>query len=289
MAEIVLVTGANGQLGREFQVLSAQFPHFEFHFFDHSILDISDKEALENAFVSIKPDYVLNCAAYTAVDKAESEQELAFKINSDAVELLAEVTQNFDSKLIHFSTDYVFDGNKNTPYSETDPTNPINVYGHCKLAGEKKLSEHPNALIIRTSWLYSSFGSNFVKTMLRLAENRSELRVVCDQLGTPTYAHDLAKMVLNNLTKLGELGNNIYHYSNEGVCSWYDFAHAIFDISGKDMKLYPVRTEDYPTAAARPIYTVLDKRKIKSLVENKIPYWRNSLKECIDLIKENNE
>lgn len=289
MAEIVLVTGANGQLGREFQVLSSSFPHLEFHFFDRSSLDICDKKAIENAFVSIKPNYVLNCAAYTAVDKAESEVEMAYKINETSVDWLANVSSDFNSKMIHFSTDYVFDGNKNNPYTETDPTNPINTYGQSKLNGEQKLSKYENALIIRTSWLYSSFGNNFVKTMLSLAENRSELSVVSNQIGSPTYARDLAQMVLENIEKLGKLGNNIYHYSNEGLCSWYDFAHAIFDISGKQIKLYPISTEDYPTAAKRAYYSVLDKSKIKSLVEEPIPYWRDSLKKCLEILKERNE
>lgn len=289
MSEIVLVTGSNGQLGREFQVLSSSYPEFEFHFFDRITLDIQDQKILTNAFQSIKPDYFLNCAAYTAVDNAEEAEETAFNINEIAVEKIAQLCQEYNTKLFHFSTDYVFDGKKNTAYNEEDIENPINVYGKSKLAGEKTLEKYPNAIVIRTSWLYSSFGKNFVKSMLRLAENRNELRVVSDQIGTPTYARDLAKMTLENLNKLGEIGTSVYHYSNEGVASWYDFAHAIFELSDKKITLYPIKTKDYPTPASRPLFTLLDKEKIHSVIKKNIPHWRDSLRKCLHEIKENDE
>lgn len=289
MSEIVLVTGSNGQLGREFQVLSSSYPEFEFHFFDRITLDIQNQKILANAFQSIKPDYFLNCAAYTAVDNAEEAAETAFNINEIAVEKIAQLCQKYNTKLFHFSTDYVFDGKKNTAYNEEDTENPINVYGKSKLAGEKTLEKYPNAIVIRTSWLYSSFGKNFVKSMLRLAENRNELRVVSDQIGTPTYARDLAKMTLENLNKLGEIGTSVYHYSNEGVASWFDFAHAIFELSDKKITLYPIKTKDYPTPALRPLFTLLDKEKIHSVIKKNIPHWRDSLRKCLHEIKENDE
>lgn len=289
MSEIVLVTGAKGQLGREFQVLSSNYPNLEFHYFDKSSLDIRDKDALQNAFQSIRPNYVLNCAAYTAVDKAETEQNLAYQINETSVELLAQICQAYNTKLFHFSTDYVFDGKKNIAYTEEDNVNPINVYGKSKLAGELKLQAYSNVIVIRASWLYSSFGNNFVKSMLRLAENRSELRVVSDQIGSPTYARDLAYICLENLNSLGEIGSATYHFSNEGVASWYDFAHAIFDLSEKNMKLYPIKTKDYPTPSERPVFTLLDKEKIKTVTKSTIPHWRESLEKCLQLLNENDE
>lgn len=289
MPKIVLITGANGQLGQEFKALAKNYPHLTCHFFDKSSLDICNAEALKNTFDNIRPNYVLNCAAYTAVDKAEEEKELAFKINATAVGLIADLCAKYNSKLFHFSTDYVFNGEKNTAYTELDKTQAINIYGESKLAGEVLLSTYDNAIIIRTSWLYSSYGNNFVKSMLRLAENRKELSVVCDQIGAPTYARTLAEMLFENIVELGELGSETYHFSNEGIASWYDFAHAIFEISQKEIELYPIPSKDYPTPAKRAVFSLMDKTKIKSITKYNIPHWRDSLIDCLALIKENNE
>ena len=279
----ILVTGANGQLGSELQVLAKQYPQYQFFFTDVAELDITNPKAIEVFVKENKINAIINCAAYTAVDKAESEVELADNINHLAVKYLAEVAKEHQCKLIHISTDYVFDGTNHQPYLETDIPNPKSVYGATKLAGEQAMQEvNPtNSIIIRTSWVYSSFGTNFVKTMLKLGKEREELKVISDQVGTPTYAADLAKAILEILPQLSNKKVEVYHYTNEGVCSWFDFAHAIFEISKTACKVIPITTAQYPTAAKRPQYSVLNKSKIKETFKIEIPYWRESLKECL--------
>lgn len=279
----ILVTGSNGQLGSALQVLAKQYTQYQFYFTDVAELDITDKSAIA-VFVSANSIYaIVNCAAYTAVDKAESDLELADKINHLAVKYLAEVAKEHQCKLIHISTDYVFDGTHHIPYLENDVPNPQSVYGKTKLAGEQVLQEiNPsNSIIIRTSWVYSSFGANFVKTMLKLGKERDELRVITDQVGTPTYAADLAQTILTILPHLSNEKVEVYHYTNEGVCSWYDFAQAIFEISKIDCKVIPITTAQYPTAAQRPHYSVLNKTQLKEKFKIEIPYWRDSLRNCL--------
>jgi len=288
----ILVTGSNGQLGSEIRYLVTNNLIYkncglQFFFTDKKELDITNKEVVKNFINDNKIDIIINCAAYTAVDKAEEEKELADLINYKAVKYLAEITKEKDIFLIHISTDYVFDGRNYKPYNENDKTNPQGVYGFTKLKGEEAfINSGAKGIIIRTSWVYSSFGHNFVKTMLKLAD-RKELNVVFDQIGTPTYARDLAKAVLE-VVKINNLNNyqaEIFHFSNEGVCSWYDFAKAIFEIKGIDIKLSPIETKNYPTPAQRPHFSVLNKAKIKEEFGIEIPYWRESLEECLKEIK----
>ena len=288
----ILVTGANGQLGKELQALVRNKQNsiqHNFFFTDKNELDITEKKSIENFLAKEKISTIINCAAYTAVDKAEEEKELADLINHKAVENLAKSTKEHNIPLIHISTDYVFDGTSCKPYKETDPTNPQNVYGITKLKGEEAFQNSgAKGVIIRTSWVYSPFGKNFVKTMLSLAKSKKELRIIYDQIGSPTYARDLAKTILHimqnpKFTTLRSV--EIYHYSNEGVCSWYDFAKAIFDLQDIDIKLFPIATEEYPTPAKRPHYSVLSKKKIKEDFGIEIPYWRDSLKDCLIRLK----
>jgi len=285
----ILVTGSNGQLGSEIKSLSKNYS-YKFFFTDKNELDIAKNEDVSKFVEENNIDLIINCAAYTAVDKAEEEQELADLINHKAIKYLAKIAKDNNIVLIHISTDYVFDGKNYRPYKEDDKTNPQGVYGLTKLKGEKAfIEEGANGVIIRTSWVYSSFGHNFVKTMLRL-KDKKELSVVFDQVGTPTYAKDLARAILeiikNNLNKLNEKKAEIYHFSNEGVCSWYDFAKAIFEIKNIKINVNPIETKNYPTPAKRPHYSVLDKSKIKNEFNIKIPYWRDSLKECLKEIDE---
>ncbi len=284
----ILVTGASGQIGQELQFLAAQFPDFQFHFVSRNELDITDKTLIDNLFHLQKFDYCINCAAYTAVDKAESEPNLANQINVEGVKNLAEACENTGAALIHFSTDYVYHNTQNTPFKEDDPTNPQSVYAKTKLAGELAAQAVcANTMIIRTSWVYSSFGHNFVKTMLRLGAERPELRVVFDQVGTPTYARDLAKAVLEIISKVEDqevdcsLLRGVYHYSNEGVCSWYDFALAIFEIEQMDCHVVPIETREYPTPARRPPYSVLNKARIKNTFGLEISHWHLALRRCL--------
>lgn len=288
----ILVTGAKGQLGKELQTLVRNKQNsiqHNFFFTDKNELDITDKKSIENYLAKKEISTIINCAAYTAVDKAEEERELADLINHKAVEILAKSAKEHNIPLIHISTDYVFDGTSCKPYKETDPTNPQNVYGETKLKGEEAFqSSGAKGIIIRTSWIYSPFGKNFVKTMLSLAKSKKELRIIYDQIGSPTYAKDLAKAILHiirnpQLTALNSV--EIYHYSNEGVCSWYDFAKAIFDLQDIDIKLLPVETEEYLTPAQRPHYSVLSKKKIKKDFDIVIPCWRDSLKDCLIRLK----
>jgi len=287
----ILVTGSKGQLGNEIQVIAPNYKQHTFVFTDIDELDITDNKAVDAFFKENNFQCVINCAAYTQVDKAEEEVELAHKINVQGVKNIAQACTKYKAELMHISTDYVFDGNNHRPYRETDFTNPHSVYGETKLEGEKMIEEYATtAIIIRTSWLYSSFGHNFVKTMLQLGKERDELNVVYDQIGTPTYAANLAQLLVSNIEDLQWLqGTHIYHYSDEGVCSWYDFAKAIVEIAGLDCKVNAIETKDYPLPAARPFYSVLNKAKIKDgLEEIDIPYWRDSLKICIQEIEKKN-
>lgn len=282
----ILVTGANGQLGSEIKYLLANFPAFNIHFTDIAELDITNEEAVNNAFTITKPKVVINCAAYTAVDKAESDEDLANKINWLAPKYIAKACAKNDCLLIHVSTDYVFDGTACKPYSENVRTSPNSVYGMSKLKGEEEVLKNcPNSLIVRTSWLYSTVGNNFVKTMLRLGKERDELGVIYDQVGTPTYAHDLADTLLRITKKIinQEVSNyaGIYHFSNEGACSWYDFSKEIFTFAQIDCNVKPLETFEYPTPAKRPHYSVLNKRKIKETFGITIPYWKDSLYNCL--------
>lgn len=284
----ILVTGSNGQLGSELQAIAAQYSDFAFTFSDRNTLDLSSEDAIKGYFSDKDFDVIIHCAAYTAVDKAESDEEAAFAINYKAVKTLAHIAKAKNIALIHISTDYVFDGSNFKPYVENDPTNPQSVYGESKRASEEAmLTINPaNSLIIRTSWVYSSFGSNFVKTMLRLGRERDELGVIFDQVGTPTYAGDLAAAILEIIPQVVNDTVEIYHYSNEGVCSWYDFAKAIFELSGVECEVKPIETTAYPTPATRPHYSLLNKTKIKQTFALSIPYWRESLKSCLKLLGE---
>jgi len=281
----ILVTGSNGQVGRELQKLAPTYPTFSFVFVDKKGLDIGNKEAVQAFFESQKFDYCINCAAYTAVDKAESDQETAHLVNALGPQNLAIACQKHSTKLVQISTDYVYHNHQNTPFKESDPTSPQSVYGRTKLEGEKlALSNHPETLIIRTSWVYSSFGNNFVKTMLRLGKEREQLSIIFDQIGSPTYASDLAKAILDIIQQNPKKFTGIYHYSNEGVCSWFDFAKAIFELEGMDCQTSPIETKDYPTPAKRPHFSLLNKTKIKATFALDIPYWRDSLKTCLELL-----
>lgn len=277
----ILVTGANGQLGNEMRVVSAEQEQLVYHFTDVAELDICDLDAIECFVADHAIDCIVNCAAYTNVNKAEEDTSLCDKLNHLAPANLARVAAKHRIGLIHVSTDYVFNGEHHIPYREDDATCPNSVYGTTKLAGEQAIQEiHPEAVIIRTAWLYSTFGNNFVKTMLRLGSERDELGVVFDQIGTPTYARDLARAIQHII--LRGIVPGIYHYSNEGVCSWYDFTKMIFSLGGiTTCRLRPLHTDEYPTPAARPHYSVLDKTKIKQTYGVAVPYWVDSLNECI--------
>lgn len=280
----ILITGSNGQLGSEIKMIASHYSKWNFIFKDLPDVDITNIEQIEKLVVAKKINAIVNCAAYTAVDAAETNKELAVAINVEGANNLAKVANRFNTKLIHISTDFVFDGKHYLPYKETDHPNPLSVYGNTKLAGEQQvLAEYSNSIIIRTAWLYSSFGANFVKTMQKLGTERDELNVVFDQVGTPTYAADLAQTILEILTQLeaGSTNKGIYHYSNEGVASWYDFAKEIMELSSINCNVFPIETLAYPTPALRPLYSVLNKAKIKNDFELKIPHWKTSLKQCI--------
>ncbi|MBR1712395.1 MAG: dTDP-4-dehydrorhamnose reductase [Alloprevotella sp.] len=280
----ILVTGANGQLGSELRRLvkeGAGVPD-EFIFTDVEELDITDAEAVRHCVAEKRVGLIINCAAFTAVDKAESEPELCDLLNHRAPRLLAETMAEVGGQLLHISTDYVFDGTAHRPYTEDAPTCPNSVYGRTKLLGEEALMEAcPNSVIVRTAWLYSSYGNNFVKTMLRLGRERESLGVVADQIGTPTYARDLASALLQ-MVRHG-LVPGIYHYSNEGVTSWYDFTREIHRQAGiTSCRVSPLHTEDYPAPAPRPHFSVLDKTKIKATYGITIPWWADSLRNCLN-------
>lgn len=285
----ILVTGSNGQLGNEIRQLTTQFSNCSFVFTDVGELDISDIEAI-NKFPGIHYfDCIINCAAYTAVDKAETDQEKAMLINAVAPGNLAEIAGKIDALLVHVSTDYVFDGTNHQPYKETDEPCPVSVYAKSKFEGENEIIKKASkALIIRTSWLYSTFGHNFIKTIMKYGKERGKLNVVYDQIGAPTYAADLAKTILEIIPKvLDKKGVTIYHYSNEGVTSWYDFAKAIVEFSKIECEINPIETKDYPLPAQRPFYSVFAKDKIKADFGITIPYWRDSLQKCIMKLNQN--
>jgi dTDP-4-dehydrorhamnose reductase len=277
----ILVTGANGQLGNEMRVLSAEYPEYSYFFTDVEELNICNEQAVMDYVEDHQIHVIVNCAAYTAVDKAEEDVELCTKLNADAVGYLANAAEAFGAEFIQISTDYVFDGTAYIPYRETEPTCPNSVYGSTKLAGEQNaLTLCTRSMVIRTAWLYSTFGNNFVKTMIRLGRERDSLGVIFDQVGTPTYARDLARAIFAAIRQGVVPG--IYHFSNEGVCSWYDFTKAIHRLAGiTTCNVKPLHTSEYPTKAKRPHYSVLDKSKIKEVYHVEIPYWEESLKECI--------
>lgn len=279
----ILVTGAKGQLGSEIRATSQNYP-FHFFFTDQEELDITNKESVEKFIQGNQIETVINCAAYTAVDKAETDQEIAYKVNRDAVGYLASAIQRTKGNIIHISTDYVFDGTSHKPYTPEDLANPQNIYGKSKWEGEELMRTYSpdNSLIIRTSWVYSEFGSNFVKTMLRLGNERDSLNVIDDQIGSPTYAADLAKAIVEIIPKQNHSGVKTYHYSNEGVCSWYDFAIEIMEKANLSCEIYPIPTSQYPTPASRPHYSVMEKSGLKSDYQLSIPYWKNSLQTCLN-------
>lgn len=281
----ILVTGCNGQLGNEIQLLEREYPQHQWFNTDVQELDITDVNAIRQFVLEHQIDGIINCAAYTAVDKAEEQEELCTKLNAEAPAYLASAVGSRGGWMIQISTDYVFDGTSHVPYVEDDDTCPNSVYGRTKLVGElnvQKLCE--KSMIIRTAWLYSTFGNNFVKTMIRLGKERSELGVIFDQIGTPTYAHDLAHVIMTVVRK--GIVSGVYHFTNEGVISWYDFAKAIHRIAGiKTCHVKPLHTAEYPTPARRPHYSVLDKTKIKKVYGIEIPYWEESLRDCIEKLK----
>lgn len=277
----VLVTGAGGQLGSEIRVLSERYPQFDFVFVDKDEMPLDQPEKIGSFIGEVRPDWCISCGAYTAVDKAETEKELAFTINGDAAGAIAAACKAVGARLIHISTDYVFDGDSAIPLKEDDPTGPINVYGASKLKGEQlAVRNNPETVVIRTAWVYSEFGHNFVKTMIRLMKEKPSLTVIDDQIGSPTYAADLAAVILHIVTA-PRFVPGIYHYSNEGRISWYEFALAIKEIIGSTCPVQPIPTSQYPTPAKRPHYSLLDKRRIKETYGVTVPDWKESLKNCI--------
>lgn len=284
----ILVTGASGQLGLEFGRLHKLFPQFSFYFFNRSELDLCNALQINRSFEAHQFNFCINCAAYTAVDKAEQAVMEAYAVNVDGTHHIAKACQQFGTQLIHFSSDYVYHNDLNRPLKENDPLNPKGVYAKTKAEGERKALETNHAtIIIRTSWVYSIYGNNFVKTMLRLGKERDTLRVVYDQIGTPTNAADLAQVVMQLIDSIHhdkKTEKNIYNFSNEGVLSWYDFAKAIFSIKNIPCEVLPILSKDYPTPASRPNFSVMDKEKIKERLGIKIPYWQDSLKNCLNLL-----
>ncbi len=282
----VLITGGKGQLGQSFQSISDNFTDINISFTDVEELNICDIDNIRDFISNKNFHFIINCAAYTAVDKAESDKIASLQLNAEAVKKIGIVANEFNIPVIHISTDYVFDGNSFKPYTENDYAVPSSYYGQTKLLGEKYLlEEQPNSMIIRTAWLYSEFGNNFVKTMIKLGKDRDILKVVADQVGSPTYAVDLAKGILEIILKIVNKTVNftpgIYHFSNEGVCSWYDFTINIHQLMGIDCTVLPIESKEYPTAAPRPYYSVLNKTKIKTTYKIEIPYWRFSLEKCL--------
>jgi len=282
----ILITGANGQLGSELQFLSKLYPQYDFIFTDHQELSIIDKDAIDAFFKAHAIYACINCAAYTAVDKAESDIEKANELNGYAVGYLANACKVHNAIFIHISTDYVFDGNATVPYQVDHPVSPINIYGSSKLLGEQEaVQKNPKSIIIRTSWVYSAVGNNFVKTMLRLMNERESLGVVYDQVGCPTYAADLAAAIMQIVSSGKALDNaGMYHYSNQGVISWFQFAIAIKELTGSKCTVNPVPTTAYPTPAKRPAYSVMDTTKIQNTFNCTIPFWKDSLEKCLQLL-----
>jgi dTDP-4-dehydrorhamnose reductase len=289
--QTILVTGSTGQLGQSIHSIRADYLDYDFVFASRQQLDLSNETSIADFFEHNTFDIVINCAAYTAVDKAESEPELANQINHFAIEQLANIAKQDHAKLIHISTDYVFSGNQCRPYIETDEVAPHGVYGKTKLQGEQALQKtlKTNAIIIRTSWLYSEYGNNFFKTMIKLGQDRDNLNVIFDQVGTPTYAKDLAKAIMSIIQSQEfnqtDFKTNIVHFSNEGVCSWYDFAKTIFELTNIQCQVSPIETLNYPTPATRPHFSVLNKAKIKKTYHLTIPYWKDSAKWCLTALQ----
>lgn len=285
---VILITGAKGQLGNELKVISRKFFGLDFIFTDIDTLDITDKEKCTEFIKRKNPDWIINCAAYNFVDKAESDYENALLVNGTAVKNISSAIKDSLTRLIHISSDYVFDGNVNSPYKENSVPNPVSAYGRSKLEGEKNALLHYGSIVIRTSWLYSSFGNNFVKTIIRLAKEKDSLQVVNDQTGSPTYAADLANAIMHIvsgvLRQQMAFNAGLYNYSDEGECTWYDFAVAIIEEAGLKCPVHPVLSKDYPSVASRPLYSVLNKSKIKDNYNLVIPPWRESLKKCINKI-----
>jgi dTDP-4-dehydrorhamnose reductase len=281
----IVVFGASGQLGQCLKQVAETLGIASIYFPPETEADILNKDAIRKIFDTYQPAWCINCAAYTAVDKAEDDIEMARKINKTGVENIGSFCLEYDATLIHISTDFVFKGDVSTPLVETDVTEPISIYGLTKLEGEKAVTDIlTKYYILRTSWLYSEYGNNFVKTMLKLGSERDELKIIADQAGTPTYAMDLASSICWIIIKeIGAYGT--YHFSNEGIASWYDFAKAIFEISKTEVNAIPIKTSEYPTRAVRPAYSVLDKTKIKQTFDIEIPYWRDSLITCISKLK----
>ncbi len=281
----ILVTGSNGQLGNELRLLAQFQTDLEFLFTDFEELDITDEVSIEKTISYFNPAWLINCAAYTAVDKAEQEPEKAMLINAKAPGLLARIANKHKARMIQISTDYVFDGKNYKPYGEEHPKNPAGIYAQSKASGEDNVQQNSDtAIIIRTSWLYSAFGANFVKTIRKAGRERGQLKVVADQIGSPTWARDLAEAILIMVKQNVESG--IYHFSNEGVCSWYDFAKAIIELSAIQCAINPTDTAGYPLPSPRPYYSVFDKLKYTRVTQQSIPYWRDSLKKCIALLNE---
>jgi len=285
---IILITGAKGQLGNELKVVSQKYYGYDFIFTDVDTLDITNPVKTAEYIKKTRPDWIINCAAYNQVDKAESDYQTALLINGIAVKNISDSIKDSTCRFIHISTDYVFDGKSNVPYSDNSPAFPLSAYGRSKFEGEKAALTHHGSMILRTSWLYSSFGKNFVKTIIRLGNEKDSIQVVSDQTGTPTYARDLAEAIMQIIS--GVIRNQIafnagiYNYSSEGLCSWYDFAVAIIEEAGLECEVIPILSEDYPTDAKRPAYSVMNKSKIKENYNIVIPHWRTSLKRFIKII-----
>ncbi|MBT0821391.1 dTDP-4-dehydrorhamnose reductase [Campylobacter lari] len=288
MNRSIAILGSNGQLGKTFQELSSLYKKkYSMFFFDKTQLNIQDKNLLEYFIDKYKFDYIVNCAAYTDVNLAEVKQKEAYMFNYNSVENIADLAKKYNLTFIHISTDYVFDGKSYTPYKEDDKTKPLNIYGESKLRGEQAIIDvkPKNTIIIRTSWLYSNYKGNFVYTIRSLGKKKEEINVIYDQIGTPTYARDLAEVILNILPYIQNDKPEIYHYSNEGIASWYDFAKEIMKLSQLDCNIKPIESKDFLALAPRPSYTVLNKQKIKEKFHIEIPYWRDSLEKCISILQ----
>ena len=284
--QTILITGANGQSGSEFKRLAASYPAYKFIFSAKEEFNITDRDSVKNFFHLSPPSFCINCAAYTAVDKAETEIDEAYLVNSTAVEILATVCKEYNTGFIHISTDYVFDGTASVPYTEETKTNPVSVYGKSKLEGEKKvIAANPDSIIIRTAWVYSQFGRNFVKTMLRLMSEKPEINVVNDQVGSTTYAADLAEVIMEIIFS-GNWVPGIFHFTNQGIISWFDFASAINELTFSACKINPIDTSQYPTPARRPAYSVLDSGKISATYNIRLRGWKESLERCLTRIKD---
>ncbi|MDR0793902.1 MAG: dTDP-4-dehydrorhamnose reductase [Chitinophagaceae bacterium] len=282
--KIIAVTGRNGQLGSELYLLQPDYSRYNWNFTDNDEMDLKNADEINAYFEKVQPDFFINCAAYTAVDKAEYDKENAYAINATAVKLIAENCKKYNTKLIQISTDYVFNGNGIRPYLPDEPTEPVNYYGFSKREGERlALENNPDTIVLRSAWIYSSFGKNFVKTMLHLMNTRSEISVVHDQTGSPTYAHDLAKAIME-IISTEKVHRGIYHFTNEGVVSWFDFAVAIRDFCGLNCTVNPIATAQFPTPAKRPAYSVLDKFSLQKTFGIELIDWKNSLEKCLACI-----